>query len=89
MPTVTWFSLSAGQRKSRLPRWIVMSKIIPPIPPEQIRGDEMTHEGERIDREVKRLERELETPISDKRRTEVQQAISHLKDKKRKWSRPH
>lgn len=49
----------------------------------------MNHEGERINREVQKLERELETPISDKRRSEIRQAISHLKDKRRSWERPH
>jgi hypothetical protein len=49
----------------------------------------MIHEGDRINKEIQKLERELETPIPDKRRSEIQQAISHLKDKRRSWERPH
>ena len=52
------------------------------------KGHNMIHEGERIDREIKRLERELEQPIADKRRIEIKQAINHLKDKKSSWQRP-
>lgn len=49
----------------------------------------MMHEGNRINEEIKRLERELERPISDKRRMEIRQAINHLSEKKRTWERPH
>lgn len=48
----------------------------------------MIHEGERLDKEIKRLEQELEAPISSKRRFEINQAILHLRDKKRPWGRP-
>lgn len=46
-----------------------------------------THEGERLEREIKRLERELETPISPERRRAVQDAIRHLRDKKSSFYR--
>ncbi len=51
------------------------------------REEGMIHEGERLEREIKRLERELEAPISDKKRLEIRQAINHLKDKKSSWAR--
>jgi hypothetical protein len=51
--------------------------------------DHMMHEGKRIDEEVKRLERELEQPISPERRRAVQEAISHLRRKKQAWASPH
>lgn len=48
----------------------------------------MIHEGERLDKEIKRLEKQLEQPVDGKRRLELQQAINHLKSKKRSWDRP-
>lgn len=47
----------------------------------------MTSDRERIEREIARLERELETPISAERRRNVQDAIRHLQDKKNKLAR--
>lgn len=52
------------------------------------KGKAMIHEGERLDKEIKRLEQELEAPISGKRRMEINQAIIHLKSKKASWMRP-
>lgn len=49
----------------------------------------MNHEGERLDREIKRLERELEQPISDERRRNVKTAIVELRRKKSSLERPH
>lgn len=49
----------------------------------------MIHEGDRLDREIKRLERELETPIDSKRRIAVKEAIAELRRKKQAWGRPH
>lgn len=48
----------------------------------------MTNEHERLRREIERLERELETPVSPERRRNIQSAIAHLKDKQRKSQRP-
>lgn len=42
----------------------------------------MINEYERLEREIARLERELEQPISAERRRNVQDAIHHLKQKK-------
>ena len=49
----------------------------------------MNHEGERLEKEIKRLERQLEQPIDDKHRHEISSAIRHLEAKKRSWERPH
>ena len=49
----------------------------------------MVHEGERLEREIKHRERELEQVIDSKRRLEVQQAINQLKLKLAAWKRPH
>lgn len=49
----------------------------------------MNHEGERLDREIKKLERELEQPIPAGRRFAVQQALRIIKAKKRAWEKPH
>jgi hypothetical protein len=49
----------------------------------------MHHEGKRLDDEIKRKERELEQPISAKRRIELQAAINHLLRKKRERGQPH
>jgi len=49
----------------------------------------MIHEGDRLDRELKRLEQQLEQPVDDKKRREIQSAIQHLRSKKRAWERPH
>ena len=49
----------------------------------------MIHEGQRLEQEIKRLERQLEQPIDDKNRSEIQSAINHLKSKERSWWRPH
>ena len=49
----------------------------------------MTNEGQRLDGQIKDLERQLEQPIDSKRRREIQEAISHLKSKKHSWASPH
>jgi len=49
----------------------------------------MTSEGQRIEKEIKRLEQELEQPIRPERRRQIQEAIAHLRNKKQAWSRPH
>jgi hypothetical protein len=49
----------------------------------------MTHEGERLDRKIKRLERDLEKPITPEWRRATQEAINHLKAQKHSWERPH
>lgn len=49
----------------------------------------MMSEGRRIDDQIKQMERELEQPISSKRRIEIQEAINHLRRKKQAWSHPH
>ncbi len=49
----------------------------------------MIHEGERLDREIKRLERELEQPISDDRRRNINSSLKELSRKKSAWERPH
>ncbi len=49
----------------------------------------MDHEGNRLDREIERLERELEGPIDAARRRRIQEAIAHLRVKKRNWQSPH
>jgi hypothetical protein len=48
----------------------------------------MTNEHERLEREKKSLERELETPISPERRRAVEAALHHIKQKQRDWGRP-
>ena len=49
----------------------------------------MIHEGDRVDKEIKRLEHELGAPIDPRRRDAVAQAIQCLKQKKRSLERPH
>lgn len=49
----------------------------------------MMHEGQRIEQEIKRLERELEAPIRPERRMQIGAAINELRRKKASWERPH
>jgi len=49
----------------------------------------MIHEGLRLAEEIKRLQRQLEKPISENKRREIQQAIKNMEAKKREWERPH
>jgi hypothetical protein len=51
--------------------------------------ENMQHEGERIKKEIERLQRQLETPVSSDRRRDIQAAINHLKQKEQAWRRPH
>lgn len=49
----------------------------------------MIHEGDRLDKEIERLKRQLERPVGIEKRVEMQAAILRLQAKKRAWERPH
>jgi len=42
-----------------------------------------------MEKEIERLERELETPITIKRRHQIQDAINYLRRELRNWQAPH